>query len=57
MRLNDECAIKSLCAKNSISDMPRTWNLHNFCFISFEYVFSVYRLFINFCISLLYLCI
>ena len=56
MRLNDECAIKSLRAKNSISDMPRTWNLHNFCFISFEYVFSVYRLFINFCISLLYLC-
>ena len=48
--------IKLLRAKNSISDMPRTWNLHNFSFNRFVSVFfmffRLYSLFIGFFISL-----
>ena len=52
-------ATKILRAKNSLSDMPRTWNLHNFSLNSSVYVFRVHSfiqhiyLFLN---MLLYLC-
>ena len=52
-------ATKILRAKNSLTDMPRTWNLHNFSLNSSVYVFRVHSfiqhiyLFLN---MLLYLC-
>ena len=48
------CTIKTLCAKNSLSDMLPTWNLHNFSKNSFLYIYCVY-LFIKLIYSFLYI--
>ena len=33
---------KILCAKNSFSKMPQTWNLYNFSINGFVYIFIAY---------------
>ena len=43
-----------ICAKNSLSDMPPTWNLCNFSLNNFVYVFCVY-LFTKLMYSFLYI--